>query len=99
MDDSMRIIDIRKDNFTAVHTLIEDTLFESKPALRIVKKDKINIYDENTYAKVNDLQFHNGIIEIKMLSRLQPDAPDFARGLLGLYTGRVKMILNLNLFM
>ena len=40
LDDSMRIIDIRKDNFTAVHTLIEDTLFESKPALRIVKKIK-----------------------------------------------------------
>lgn len=81
---TMKIIDVRKDNFTAVHTLVEDTLFEDKPALRIIKKDKIDIYDENTYAKVNDLQFHNGIIEIKLLSRLLPDAPDFARGFIGI---------------
>ena len=71
----MNLIDIRKENFTAVHTSVEDILFENEPAVRIIKKDKMDIYDENTYAKVNELQFHNGIIEIKMLSRLLPDAP------------------------
>lgn len=80
----MTQIDIRRDNFAAVHTLAEDTLFENKPALRVIKKDKIDIYDENTYVKVNDLQFHNGIIEVKLLSRLLPDAPDFARGFIGI---------------
>lgn len=28
----MKIINVRKDNFTAVQTLVEDTLFENKPA-------------------------------------------------------------------
>lgn len=35
-------------------------------------------------AKVKDLQFHNGTIEVKLLSRLLPDAPDFARGFIGI---------------
>ena len=33
-------------------------------------------FDENTYAKLKDFSFHNGTIEVKMLSRLLPDAPD-----------------------
>lgn len=87
-------IDMRKERFTAVHTLVEDALVEDVPAedalvggapvLRVIKKDKLHLYDENTYAKVDGLQFHNCIIEVKLLSRLLPDAPDFARGFIGI---------------
>lgn len=80
----MKVIDIKKKNFKEVHTLTNEVLLENIPALRVVKKDKINLYDENTYAKVDGLQFHNGIIEVTMLSRLLPDAPDFARGFIGI---------------
>lgn len=80
----MKIVDVRERNFTGVHVRTENVLLEGLPVLRVVKKDKITIYDENTYAKVNDLQFHNGIIEVKLLSRLLPDAPDFARGFIGI---------------
>lgn len=59
-------------------------MLDNRPVLRVVKKDKIDIFDENTYAKVDDLQFHNGIIEVRLLSRLLPDAPDFARGFIGI---------------
>ena len=75
-----RIVDIRKENFTEVHTRAENVVLDGKPVLRVVKHEKIYEFDENTYAKVKDLEFHNGIIEVKMLSRLLPDAPDFARG-------------------
>lgn len=51
---------------------------------RVVKSNKIMEFDENTYAKLVDCSFHNGIIEVKMLSRLLPDAPDFARGFIGI---------------
>lgn len=80
----MKTVDVKKENFTPIHVLAEDTLFEGQPVLRVVKKDKIDIYDENTYAKVDGLQFHNGVIEVKLLSRLLPDAPDFARGFIGI---------------
>lgn len=51
---------------------------------RVVKSNKIMEFDENTYAKLADNSFHNGIIEVKMLSKLLPDAPDFARGFIGI---------------
>ena len=52
--------------------------------VRVVKNEKIEKWDENTYAKVNGVSFHNGVIEVKMLSRLLPDAPDYARGFIGI---------------
>lgn len=80
----MKIIDMKKENFTAVHVLTEETQLEGQSVLRVAKKDKIDLYDENTYAKVNGLQFHNGIIEVKFLSRLLQNVPDFARGFIGI---------------
>lgn len=77
-------IKIDSSNFTAVHTFIQDLTLDGRQVIRIVKQDKINQYDENTYVKLNDLLFHNGTIEVKMLSRLLPDAPDFARGFIGI---------------
>lgn len=71
-------------DFTAVHTEIHRAAVDGQASLRIVKKDKINQYDQNTYAKINGLQFHNGVIEGKFLSRLLPDAPDLARGFIGI---------------
>lgn len=77
-------IEMREENFTAVHTNVENTVLDGVPVLRVVKKDKVEIPDENTYAKVNGLSFHNGIIRVKMLSRLLPDAPAHARGFIGI---------------
>ncbi|MGX7201330.1 hypothetical protein BCR22_02170 [Enterococcus plantarum] len=68
----------------AVHTSVEYTTLNDEPVLRVVKKDKLMEFDENTYAKVVGSTFHNGTIEVKMLSRLLPDAPDFARGFIGI---------------
>lgn len=80
----MHQIDMRKENFTAVHTLVDNVAVENELTLHVVKHEKIDIYDENTYARVNGIQFHNGIIEVKLLSRLSADAPDFARGFIGI---------------
>lgn len=71
-------------NFEAVHTNVDYTTFDHSPVIRVSKKDKLMEFDENTYAKLPDVSFHNGTIEVKMLSRLLPDAPDFARGFIGI---------------
>lgn len=70
--------------FTAVHTEAGRVMTEGESALRVVKKDKLDLFDQNTYVKIDGLQFHNGTIEMKLLSRLLPDAPDFARGFIGI---------------
>lgn len=66
-----------------VHTSV--TELDGKPCLRVTKhEDKLNEYDENTYAKVAGIDFHNGTIEVTMLARLLPDAPVLARGFIGI---------------
>lgn len=70
--------------FTPVHTTVENVLLDGEPVLRVVKKDKIEQPDENTYAALNGIQLHNGTITLRLRSRLLPDAPDYARGFIGL---------------
>ena len=71
-------------SFCAVHTAVSKTELDGEPVLRVVKAEKLMEFDENTYAKLSGPSFHNGVIEVDMLSRLLPDAPDFARGFIGI---------------
>ena len=45
---------------------------------------KLETPDENTYAALNGIQLHNGTIEVRLRSRLLPDAPAYARGFVGI---------------
>lgn len=78
------MIKLHTENFDAVHTEVSSADLDGTPVLRITKSDKINLFDQNTYAKISDLEFHNGVIECRLLSRLLPNAPDFARGFIGI---------------
>ena len=70
--------------FQPVHTGIETLSLEGEQVLRVVKTEKIWEFDENTYAKLPQVSFHNGVIQVDMRSRLLPDAPDLARGFVGI---------------
>ena len=70
--------------FQPVHTGIETLSLEGEQVLRVVKTEKIWEFDENTYAKLPQVSFHNGVIQVDMRSRLLPDAPDLARGFIGI---------------
>ena len=59
-------------------------MIDNEKVLRVVKSGKINEYDENTYAKLIDSSFTMELLKLKMLSRLLKDAPDFARGFIGI---------------
>lgn len=76
----MTRIDIKKENFTAVHT---ETNYEEGGTVEVIKTDK-QLPDENTYLKVSGIEFHNGVIEVDVCGRLLPDAPDYARGFIGI---------------
>jgi len=65
--------------FTAVHTD-----YEIRDDIIHVRKIDKKQPDENTYLRVNDLVFHNGIIEVDVCGKLLPDAPDYARGFIGI---------------
>ncbi|MFQ6792764.1 MAG: hypothetical protein ACLRT4_08275 [Thomasclavelia sp.] len=67
-----------------INTKVDEVEFEHEKVIRVVKNEKIDEYDENTYAKLTDVKLKNGVIEVKVLSRLLIDAPDFARGFIGI---------------
>ncbi|SDC58191.1 hypothetical protein [Niabella drilacis] len=48
------------------------------------KNKMASTVDEPTYARLKGVNLENGIIEVKVLSRLLKSAPDFARGFIGI---------------
>jgi hypothetical protein len=57
---------------------------EGKKVLRAVKDSTVKAVDEPTFVKIKGVNFKNGSIEVKVLSRLLKDAPAFARGFIGI---------------
>ena len=55
-----------------------------KKSLRIVKDSSVKDVDEPTFVMIKDLELNEGSIEVKVLSRLLPNAPETARGFIGL---------------
>ncbi|WP_423214750.1 hypothetical protein [Streptococcus equinus] len=55
--------------------VVKDDL-TSENLLQVVKDKNILEDDEATYVKVLNSDFHDGVIEVDVLSRLLPDAPN-----------------------
>ena len=49
-----------------------------------VNKNGTDIPDTNSYVSLTNCSFHNGIIEIDVCGKLLPDAPNYARGFIGI---------------
>jgi hypothetical protein len=67
----------------AVSVYMSKVKLMGKEALRAVKDSMIKSIDEPTFIRINGVDFNNGTIEVKVLSRLLPSAPEFARGFIG----------------
>ncbi len=57
---------------------------KGKQAIKVVKDASVEKFDEPTFVRIKDVDFGNGTIEVKVLSRLLKDAPEFARGFIGI---------------
>lgn len=66
----------------SVHMTLEK--FMGKEALKVIKDSSVKEVDEPTFVKLKGLEFKNGIIELKVLSKLLPNAPELARGFIGI---------------
>src|SRR6185436_5502374 len=51
--------------------------------VKVIKDSSVKVNDEPTFVKIKGESFRNGTIEVKVLSRLLKNAPDFARGFIG----------------
>ena len=57
---------------------------QGRQAVRVVKDSTVKEFDEPTFVRIKGIDFTNGTIEVKVLSRLLKTAPDFARGFMGI---------------
>jgi hypothetical protein len=73
-----------KNKLEAVKVSASMTKLTGKEVVRVIKDSNLNQADLPTYAKVNGIDFSNGTIEVKVLSRLLPTAPPTARGFIGI---------------
>jgi hypothetical protein len=69
---------------TAVNVYMSKATIMGKKAIRVVKDSSVKAFDEPTFIRLNNVAFRNGIIEVKVLSRLLPNAPGMARGFIGI---------------
>lgn len=67
-----------------VQVTMQKVRLDSVMAIRVTKDSAVKKVDEATFVKLPDIDFHNGILEVKVLSRLLPDAPALSRGFIGL---------------
>ncbi len=67
----------------AVHVSMSVEKLMNNEVVKVIKDPSIQEVDEPTFVKIKGTDFKNGTIEVKVLSRLLKDAPDFARGFIG----------------
>jgi len=79
----MTQIDISLDNLLPNDVVPSRATHEGSDATRLVLTPDAETPDNPTFARIKDLEFHNGIIEIEVAGRPLPDAIPDARGFIG----------------
>jgi hypothetical protein len=77
-------IALDKNNIEPVNVSLSIAKVMGKQAIKVIKDSTIKGADEPTFVRIKGISFKNGTIEVKVLSRLLKDAPDFARGFIGI---------------
>ena len=67
----------------AVNVFMTTEKLMGKEVVKVIKDSSVKEADEPTFVKIKGIDFKNGTIELKVLSRLLKNAPDFARGFIG----------------
>jgi hypothetical protein len=73
-----------KKNIEAIHVSMSIEKLKGKDVVKVIKDSTVREPDEPTFVKVKGIEFRNGMVEVSVLSRLLPNAPETARGFIGL---------------
>jgi len=77
-------INLKTAKLEAINVTLSFEKVNGKKAARVLVDTTIKGFDEPTFVKLKDVNFKNGTIEVKVLSRLAHNAPEWARGFIGL---------------
>lgn len=78
------LISLDADKISAVNTFFKVQDLEGRTVVRVTKDPKVTAVDEPTFVKIVDHGFLNGSIRVRVKSKLLMDAPDYARGFIGI---------------
>ena len=78
-----QMIKLDSDRLEAVNVSMSIEKLMGKQVVKAIKDSSVKEADEPTFVRIKEIDFRNGTIEVKVLSRLLKNAPDFARGFIG----------------
>ncbi len=73
-----------KNKVEAVNVSMSIEKLMGKEVIKVIKDSSVKEVDEPTFVKIKGINFKNGTIEVKVLSRLLKDAQELARGFIGI---------------
>jgi hypothetical protein len=68
----------------AVNVSLSIEKLRGRDVVKAIKDSTVKEFDEPTFVKIKGVDLRNGTIEVKVLSRLLKNAPEFARGFIGI---------------
>ena len=77
-------IKLEKNNLQAVQVSMSIETLLGTQVVKVIKDPGVKASDAPTFVKIEETNFKNGIIEATVLSRLLPNASEFARGFIGI---------------
>lgn len=77
-------VKLSEDNLHPFQVSVSLEKLMGKDALKVIKDSAIKAVDEPTFVKIKNIDFKNGTIEVKVLSRLLKTANSTARGFIGI---------------
>ena len=63
---------------------VTETKLQERNVIKVTADTSIKTFDEPTFAKLTEMNFHDGTVEVNVLSKFLPNAPDWARGFIGI---------------
>jgi hypothetical protein len=78
-----QVISFEKDKLEPNQVSMSVEKLQGKEVIKVTKNKEIKEVDQPTFVKIKGTNFHNGTIEVSVLSRLLPDADPLARGFIG----------------
>ena len=80
---SSQTIRLDTNKLDAVNVYMSVGKMMGSEVVKAIKDSTVKEADEPTFVKIKGITFRNGTIEVKVLSRLLKNAPEFARGVIG----------------
>ena len=73
-----------KNKLEAINSSMSIEKLMGKETIKVIQDSTVTKANEPTYVRIKGVEFRNGTIEVKVLSKLLPNAPASARGFIGI---------------